>query len=593
MIRRCLLAILLVSFVLSGCAYYNTFFNARKYYDDAEEARAGTPEEKRGKIGLDLYEKAMKKCAKVIVEHPDSKWVDDAVLLMGKCMYAKGDYLAALRKFDEIASYYGNTKIAEEARFFKAKTYVALDRYGEAVSVLEAYRNSPNLGWKREADFLYARVQYEQGNYEEAARGFESFLKEEGNTDNADRARVFLGASYREAGNYAAARDAYERRLDNPVLLPTERFRTSLDLADLLIDEGRYEETYEFLQTVRSEVSSRIDSMQVDHRWGQALIAEGRLQEVVTLYEESLDGSPSAPVAGEMAYELGEIYLYEYGRKDSAASAFRKVATYQAEPETKVKASRLTAALGEQSILLSKLAEGVLDSAEAEFLLAENSFFEFGEIDSAFPRYDRVARDYPESELAPKALAAKAYLMKLRDDDEGARVSTVRDLIRRYPRSEAAIEHFDRGDVEVSEDSLAFWRAAWDEIHESRQDSIAEEAYEEYGRIRVFPGEGEIEVFREGQTVPILGPPGPLRLESRVEADYPLFNEGSPTPSGEVDVEVEVGGGGRVRDAWIIRSSSPEFEGPALAAAYQCRYVADGALEPRKATLRFRFSPGP
>ena len=36
----------------------------------------------------------------MIVQHPDSKYVDDAVLLIGKSYYEKGEYPLAITKFE-------------------------------------------------------------------------------------------------------------------------------------------------------------------------------------------------------------------------------------------------------------------------------------------------------------------------------------------------------------------------------------------------------------------------------------------------------------------------------------------------------------
>src|SRR4029453_9785888 len=73
----------------SGCAYFNVLYNARAKYDEAQaqELQALLTDPERTKIGPQedrLYQEAFEKAAKVVKFYPQSKWVDDALLLMGQ-----------------------------------------------------------------------------------------------------------------------------------------------------------------------------------------------------------------------------------------------------------------------------------------------------------------------------------------------------------------------------------------------------------------------------------------------------------------------------------------------------------------------------
>ncbi len=590
MIRSSLLMALLVVLMLSGCAYYNTFYHAKEFYEDAERKRADVPPERRPTIGLDLYEKSMKKCAKVIVEYPDSKWVDDAILLMGKCMYSKGDYLAALGKFNEVKRYYENGGNVDEAEFFRAKSLIALGRHDEAVRILDHFRSEGGEGRREEAIFLYATVEYEREHFEESAAGFARFLEVGRERDERDRALYLLGDSHRQIGNYEESYRAFQQRLDNALLSQEERLKTSLDLTEVLVEEGRFEDAYRELEEIRKDVTAREDSLKIDFRKGGGLLAEGRIDDAIALYEASLKEAPSSEVAADMAYSLGELYLEYYGQKDSAASAFRKVTSHPAKPEIKAKASRASFALNDYIKLREEYIADGADTARIQFLLAENELFQFDEVDSAYRRYNLVANQFTESEYAPKALAAKVYLLEYRGVESVEKDSVLYRLVRHYPRSSQAVEYLDRGEIRVSDDSLQVWIAEYDEIYGAPTDEAEPSGITIIGRIRVFPGEGEVEMPREFP--PLFGPPGPLRLVEKIEPDHPLIPaEEESNRDVEVEVEVEVDGHGRIREAWIVQSDSPWHEGPALAAAYLCRYLHDGAEENRRASLRFRFRP--
>ena len=97
------LALLLVS---EGCVYYNTFYNAKKNYMKAEAQRrlSEADPENRGLQNTyrSLYLTAIRKASTVLQLHPESDWVDDSLVLIGKAYYWRGEYAQAIEKFDEL-----------------------------------------------------------------------------------------------------------------------------------------------------------------------------------------------------------------------------------------------------------------------------------------------------------------------------------------------------------------------------------------------------------------------------------------------------------------------------------------------------------
>ena len=67
------------SVILGSCAYFNTLYNARKIYAEAEEMR----KERGGEVDRNVsgkYDEVIKKCSMIIKNYPNSRWVDDAQL---------------------------------------------------------------------------------------------------------------------------------------------------------------------------------------------------------------------------------------------------------------------------------------------------------------------------------------------------------------------------------------------------------------------------------------------------------------------------------------------------------------------------------
>jgi TonB family protein len=590
-------AAILIALLAPGCAYYNTFFHARQAYSQAEAAREQAPTENKETIGLDLYEQAMKRCAKVIVEYPGSRWVDDAILLMGKCFYARGDYLAALRKFDEILLYYEKSDLAREARFWKAKTLVALERFDEAVPAVEKFREGKKDDLRREALYLLALVEYRRENYAEAAGGFEVYLEKGGSAKDKSEVLRLLADCYRKAGESAKALVVYRDRLRDPLLDEEERLATSLDLTDVLVEEGRFEEAYRSLDDLERDTERREDSLQITLHRGKALLAEGRTDEAVTVLR-SPAGETGSPAAGEIAYELGETYLDSYDNKDSAAAAFRKASTFLGTEERKAEAAAKSAALGAYLDLKTEFAAGAADSARVRFLLAEHELFSFDEPESALARYRTVSERYPRSAFAPRALAAEAYLLRREEAGVARSDSLLLALVRAYPKSPAAVELLDRLEVVPDSESLGVWIAAYEAANPEPDSAAAADSASADSGAAAAPelpigSEGELAYAPDSAVGPLEGPPAPLRLSLRVDPTYPLLAAGESRRGGNAEVEVLVDAGGKVTEARVVRSSERIFEGPALAAAYQCRYFPETTEGTRTANLRFEFRPDP
>ena len=70
------LAILALLLTISGCVYYNTFYFARHHFRNAEALRIKAEEEERvlPPQAVDLYKQSLQYSARVLRDHPDSKY---------------------------------------------------------------------------------------------------------------------------------------------------------------------------------------------------------------------------------------------------------------------------------------------------------------------------------------------------------------------------------------------------------------------------------------------------------------------------------------------------------------------------------------
>jgi cellulose synthase operon protein C len=114
-------------------AYYNTFYNAERSFAEGE---AALQRQRRDRpVDLDEYlaifpipegagriadfENTIRKSADVLRNHPGSRWVDDALLLIGKSYFYQRNYVGAQQKFRETIEV--GSPLEDEARFWLAR----------------------------------------------------------------------------------------------------------------------------------------------------------------------------------------------------------------------------------------------------------------------------------------------------------------------------------------------------------------------------------------------------------------------------------------------------------------------------------------
>ena len=177
LMRRCFLLLLGLLFLLSGCssgsfvgkrfdnftAYYNKFFNAKKKLEAGIEAmeRQDQPIDRSTYISIFSantqaatsaeFHDAIQKGADILREHPDSKWVDDALMLIGQAYFYQHNFVGAEQKFREVIEV--SPSLADEARFWLARTLIAAGNYDQANEHLIATLARDDVGRKWQQGF--------------------------------------------------------------------------------------------------------------------------------------------------------------------------------------------------------------------------------------------------------------------------------------------------------------------------------------------------------------------------------------------------------------------------------------------------------
>ena len=103
--HKLLFYLILSIFVFISCVYFNTFYNAETSYNKALKIIEESPitaDEKLPSQAYKLLGEAIENSKLVIENYPDSKYIDDAVFIIGRASFLREEVAIAQKHFTMI-----------------------------------------------------------------------------------------------------------------------------------------------------------------------------------------------------------------------------------------------------------------------------------------------------------------------------------------------------------------------------------------------------------------------------------------------------------------------------------------------------------
>jgi TolA-binding protein len=163
------------------------------------------------------------------------------------------------------------------------------------------------------------------------------------------------------------------------------------------------------------------------------------IHRAIDSYESIAGGFPKSKYAAEAYFRLGDIYQTSLDSLDLARENFDLVPRqYANSPFAKDAVVRSINIAKFQRLQASLAAGESQDEALVQFELAEAELFQFKNTEKALAGYMGILNDHGDSEVAPKAAYAIAYIYeKVLNDETNAQRAYLR-LLREYPSSQQA-----------------------------------------------------------------------------------------------------------------------------------------------------------
>jgi len=346
--------IVLLLFFITGCgtplqqpwtdfnAYFNTFYNAERYFNEGLELNQRQTSEINPQVpisiftpptqaGREEFSRAIEMGATILRDYKDSKYVEPAIFLIGKSYFYRSEYFSALEKFQEMQMLSTGTR-EQSAVFWQGITYLQMETYNEGIRFLE---NELEVieEWDQnilaETKVLLAQLYI---NREEWAAGVDLFDEAIPNLEYRNirsRSYFLYGQALEQLGEYERARDAYSSV--NPSHQSYDLvFNAQRKEAEVSRRLGEYDRALEIYSTMERSDKNAESRLDLTYEIARTMQLQGDADEAYEIYKNVLQSRTLQPMPLTKAktyYGLAEIYQINRQNYEMAAAYYDSAAS--------------------------------------------------------------------------------------------------------------------------------------------------------------------------------------------------------------------------------------------------------------------------
>ena len=480
----CLIFIML----LSSCAYFNTFFNAQEYFEEAEKIRLEKDGERIPVSAIEKYGKSIKKSKKVVSDFPESKYVNSAIILMAKSHFYRQEYDLAINNIKSILS------IVEKEEKEEAIYWIALCKWKKgnvqtSIDELEDLISKSQLNTIKSMSYLSLSEIYDELkdtnksiNYLQEAAKLTSKRSQKGVIYHKLAEMAF------DKKDFNLSRQGYE----NVVLFSLSKTNIEnahLQILKILRSEKKYRSATKKIKTMLTDDKFKSISGNLELELVQLYRAQGDETEIESRLETIVNSYQRTPVSAEAYYQLGQIYISKKWNLSKAKEYFNQVnkesskSIYASSARSRVEAislyqktiNEIESFLENEKFLLSdsiKVAADSVNSAiknvsltkpkkslpELYYLLADLEAFKFERYNESALYLNKIINEFSDSDYKLKSLFALFFIYNM-DNEEKKALQIKERLSNEHPDSEYAEYLNNNQKVLESKDNMLFEKA--------------------------------------------------------------------------------------------------------------------------------------
>ncbi len=368
----------------SSCAYFNTFHNTKELYNQAAKERSKRQDDQPTATERKLYDDTITKASKILELYPDSKYVDDALFILGECFYHKGEPVRAQRKFQELITYFPESGYYNRAHLWLAKVNVQLNDLASAKVMLNSLLEKSDLDkeLRQEAHFLLGEIHFGQGYYEEAAHEYHEAAKLDKDDVITSDSWLHLGECQLFFGNNRAAVTSFKKAMDTSpddlqgfdarlsyakALKLSGDFKGAAKICNALLENQVYQKKHGYVQLEIADIIYWEGKALNKRLKGTDLQYTGKLEEAIEKYEIVILQHKRTEVSAIAHYRIARIKeeLHDFA---AAKTHYEKVKLEYSQCEHADEAEKKAKDIGDLIRLSNKVRK-----AQGEELLAAES----------------------------------------------------------------------------------------------------------------------------------------------------------------------------------------------------------------------------
>jgi TolA-binding protein len=324
----------------SVTGYFNTYYNAKKLFNDAlidvEKSSQKDRDSnyfaayKLSQGTKDKFDKVIEKSSKVIRDYPQSSWIENTLFMMGKSYYYKGESEAAMRKFKELLDNYPDTKLLPEIRLWEAKTQYIARKEDEVLRVINESRTHVESSGDDDIYLQYlllkGQVFFDRGEYDSAVVAYTEATAIPGSDDLLAIGNMQLGQSYERLNKYTEAGSLYGKAIQS-ISNASQNFKMRLRQGIMLYKSEKYPEAMEVYDDLKNERLKPEESALLDLEIANTSYAMGDSVRAYDLYRMIDTTYKRTEGAAKAYYMRGLIYENTYLNFLGAKSYYDKAKT--------------------------------------------------------------------------------------------------------------------------------------------------------------------------------------------------------------------------------------------------------------------------
>lgn len=323
-------------FFLNGCSvwenfttYFNLYYNTSTLFEDAEKEILSQKRDLFSNETLtaqgnskNALVKVIEKSSKLLQFNPNSAYVDESLMMLGKAFYYQNNYQKAKRKFEELlATNPDDDEQVTEANLWIAKCMFALKENTSALQLIEQVRlkaiEEDYDEIIRESYIEEIKFRLREENLTIAISLANQFA--EVYDDSETRAKIYfeLGKLYQQVGDTENAITAYSNVFNYSPDFDLE-IAATIKYANALRDAGKYDQALEVFEDIRSQDKYQSSFNEIDLEIGKTRAKLGLYDEAYSQFQFVDSTYKNTPFAAAANFELGELYRYRFMKFDSA-----------------------------------------------------------------------------------------------------------------------------------------------------------------------------------------------------------------------------------------------------------------------------------